>query len=294
MEDTDKQGFSHLIEKEINSEDKILKPDFNQKTGREFLAFYLQSKFKQVLAFDNKASQPIFTEIKYDFIQRFSKRLIQQPTKKIMIGITGESASGKSTICNEIKRVIEKFKMPVTILNTDNYFNDISALVAKYGTFDALRDNGYDVDSPNSFQLDVLKEDLEKISYGEDIYCPEYLLNGTGISVPKAKFVPSNKIVVVEGMASMYGDNKDIFDVKIYIETDIEVRKERFIKRAYTERNQDVENAKKHWEYILGAGDKYIKPFRNDADIIINGDSDLEYFSQILEYFYTITNNFED
>lgn len=294
MNEDDKTGFSHLIEKEINSEDKILKPDFNQKTGREFLAFYLQSKFKQVLAFDNKAKQPIFIDVKYDFIQRFSKRLIQQPTKKIMVGITGESASGKSTICNKIKTVIEKFKMPVTILNTDNYFNDISKLIAQYGTFDALRDHGYDVDSPNSFQLDILKEDLEAISRGEDIYCPEYLLNGTGVSVPKAKHIPANKIIVVEGMASMYGDNKDIFDVKIYVETDYEIRKERFMKRAYTERNQDLENAKKHWEYILGAGEKYIKPFRADADIIINGDSDLEYFAQILEYFYTITNNFDD
>lgn len=293
MNEEDKVGFSHLIQKEINSEDKILKPDFNQKTGREFLAFYLQSKFRQVLAFDNKAKQPIFVDINHDFIQHFSKRLIQNPTKRIMIGITGESASGKSTICNKIKYVIEKYNMPVTILNTDNYFNDISDLIAKYGSFDALRDNGYDVDSPNSFQLDILKADLESISQGNDIYCPQYLLNGTGVSVPKAKHVQSNKIVVVEGMASMYGDNKDIFDVKIYVETELEVRKSRFMTRAYTERNQDLENAKKHWEYILGAGEKYVKPYKQYADIIINGDSDLNYFSQILEYFYTITNNFD-
>ena len=294
MNEDNNNGFYHLIEKEINSEDKILKPDFNQKTGREFLAFYLQSKFKQVMAYDNKASQPIFREIKHDFIQRFTKRLIQNPTKRIMIGITGESASGKSTICNEIIRVIEKFSMPVTIMSTDNYFNDISALIAKFGTFDALRDNGYDVDSPNSFQLDILKADLEKISQGEDIYTPEYLLNGTGISVPHAKFVPSKKIVVVEGMASMYGDNSDIFDVKIYVETDFDIRKDRFLKRACSERNQDLENAKKHWNYILGAGERYVIPYRNSADIIINGDSDLTYFAQILEYFYTITNNFDD
>ncbi len=293
MNEDNNNGFAHLIEKEINSDDKILKPDFNQKSGREFLAFYLQAKFKQIMAFDNKAKQPIFTEIKHDFIQKFTKRLIQNPTKRIMIGITGESASGKSTICEEIKHTIEKFNMPVTIMSTDNYFNDISSLIAKYGTFDALRDNGYDVDSPNSFQLDILKSDLDKLSQGEDIYTPEYLLNGTGVSVPHAKFVPSKKIVVVEGMASMYGNNKDIYDVKVYVETDFNLRKERFLKRACTERNQDLENAKKHWEYILGAGEKYVKPYRNDSDIIINGDSDLEYFAQILEYFYTITNNFE-
>ena len=183
--------------------------------------------------------------------------------------------------------------MPVTILTTDNYFNDISELIKKYGTFDALRDNGYDIDSPESFQLDVLKEDLEKISHGEDVYSPEYLLNGTGVSVPKSKFVPSNKIVVVEGMASMYKDVKDIFDIKIYVETDINIRRDRFMTRAYMERNQALEEAKKHWDYILGAGQKYVQPARAEADIIINGDANLAYFTQILEYINTITNNFE-
>ena len=78
MTEDDKTGISHLIEKELNSADKILKPDFNQKTGRELLAFYLQSKFKQVLAYDNKAAEPIFVEVRYDFIQKFSRRLIQK------------------------------------------------------------------------------------------------------------------------------------------------------------------------------------------------------------------------
>lgn len=286
--------LSHLIKKELNSNDKFLKPDFTQKTGRELLTYYLQSKFEQVLNFDKEAPEPIFIEIRYDFIRKFFNRLIANPNKRIMIGITGESASGKSTICRQISNVINKLNMPVTILTTDNYFNDISELIKIYKSFDALRDNGYDVDSPESFQLDVLQEDLEKISRGEDIYSPEYLINGTGISVPKAKFIPSNKIIVVEGMASMYKDIKDIFDIKVYVETDLKIRKERFMTRAYTERNQDIENAKKHWEYILGAGEKYVKPARKEADIIINGDANLAYFTQILEYVHTITNNFED
>lgn len=292
-DDNKNDGLTNLIQKELNSTDKMLKPDFSQKTGRELLAYYLQSKFKQVLAYDNSAPQPVFTEVRYDFIQKFSKRLITNPDKKIMIGITGESASGKSTICRSISDVIKNFNMPVTILTTDNYFNDISELIIKYGSFDALRDNGYDVDSPESFQLDILKEDLENISKGENIYSPEYLINGTGISIPKAKFVPSNKIVVVEGMASMYKDIKDIFDIKVYVETDINIRKDRFLKRAYTERNQALEEAKKHWDYILGAGEKYVKPAKEEADIILNGDTNLAYFCKILEYIHTITNNFQ-
>ena len=292
MLEDNKDGLSYLIEEELNSNDKFNKPDFSQKAGRELLAFYLQSKFKQVLNYDNKAPQPIFIEVRYDFIQRFSKRLISNPAKKIMIGITGESASGKSTICRSISDVIVNYNMPVTIMTTDNYFNDISDLIQKYGSFDALRDNGYDIDSPKSFQLDILKEDLEKISQGEDIYSPEYLINGTGISIPKAKFIPSKKIVVVEGMASMYDEVKDIFDIKVYVETDINIRRDRFLKRAYSERNQALEQAKKHWDYILGAGEKYVKPTKAEADIILNGDTNLAYFCQILKYIHTITNNF--
>src|SRR5574344_955662 len=106
-------GINGLILKEINSTDKILKPDFNQKTGRELLAFYLQTKFKQIIALDRKYETPIFNEVNPNFIANFSKRLINKPNKRFLIGIAGESASGKSTLCREIKRIIQKLSMPV-------------------------------------------------------------------------------------------------------------------------------------------------------------------------------------
>lgn len=281
-----------LIEKENNTTDKILKPDFNQKTGRELLAFYLQSKFKQILAYDRKCSTPIFIEVRPDFISKFSKRLINNPHKRILIGITGESACGKSTICKQIRNTINTLSLPVSVISSDNYFNDISELIKKYGDFDSLRDNGYDVDSPESFQLDTLKKDLETISQGEDIRIPEYLLNGTGISVPCAIPIESRKIVIVEGMSTMYKDVKDIFDIKIYIETDCGERKQRFLNRA-SKRNQNEENAHKHWEYVRIAGQKYVQPAKQEADMVICGNANLDYFSQILEYIHTITNNFQ-
>ena len=280
-----------LIDKELS--DKIMKPDFNSKAGRELLAFYLQTKFKQILSFDSKYEQPIIREVHPNFISNFSKRLINSPEKRFLISITGESAAGKSTICHEIARVIEQLAMPVTILSTDNYFNDISLLINKYGTFDKLRDSGYDVDAPTSFQLDVLKSDLQDLADGLDIKCPMYLPNGTGVSVPNAIDVKSSKITIVEGTATMYEDVKDVFDVKIYIETDDDVRKKWFIDRAISERNQDEANALKHWDYIAVAGEKYVKPYRKEADLILNGQANLKYFAQIIEYIHTITNNFQ-
>ncbi len=282
-----------LIDKELNSNDKILKPDFNSRTGRELLVFYLQTKFRQILAYDRRCTDPIFINVNENFISNFSKRLINNPHKRLLIGITGESASGKSTICKELKKIIEQLSMPVSVLSTDNYFNDISKLIKQYGSFDNLRDNGYDVDAPSSFQLDTLKRDLEILANGSDVKIPMYLPNGTGVSVPNAQDVTSRKIIVVEGIATMYEQVKDIFDVKIYVEAENSVRKERFIHRACKERNQSEENALKHWDYITSAGEKYVKPFRNSADLVLNGNADLEYFSQILEYIHTITNNFQ-
>ena len=282
-----------LIGKELSPNDKIFKPDFNSKSGRELLAFYLQTKFRQIFLYDKKQPIPLINNINPDFINRFSKRLINNPSKRLLIGVTGESASGKSTICHEIKNVIEQLSMPVTVLSTDNYFNDISALINKYGTFDNLRDNGYDVDAPTSFQLDILHSDLEDLSDGLDIKAPMYLPNGTGVSMPKAIDVLSQKIIVVEGIATMYEGVKDVFDIKIYVETENELRKSRFMNRAVEERNQSEENAHKHWNYITEAGEKYVKPFRKEADLVINGNSDLKYFAQMLEYIHEITNILE-
>ena len=282
-----------LIEKELNSADKILKPDFNSKTGRELLAFYLQTKFKQIIAYDKKCEYPIFKFVNPDFISRFTKRLINNPTRRFLIGITGESASGKSTICREIKNIIEQLSMPVSVLSTDNYFNDISNLIKTYGSFDNLRDNGYDIDAPQNFQLELLKNDLEALAVGKTVYAPRYVPNGTGVSIPNALKIESDKIIVVEGIAALYEDIQDIFDVKIYIETDSEIRYDRFMKRAQEERNQDRENALKHWKYILEVGEKYVTPCRKCADFVIEGNADLQYFDKILEYIHTITNNFQ-
>ncbi|MBR1907614.1 AAA family ATPase [bacterium] len=281
-----------LIDKEINNNNKFLKLDMSQKSSRELYVVYLQAKFRQLLEHDKLSSSPVIKKVKSDFIQRFSQRLINNPNKKILIGISGASASGKSTICNTIHLVSDKLNLPISIVSTDNYFKDISELIKKYGNFDNLRDNGYDIDSPEGFQLEVLKKDLEDISMGNDILSPKYLPNGTGVSVPKAIPVQSKKIIVVEGTAALY--IKDLFDINIFIETDEDKRKERFLSRAVTERNQDLENALKHWAYIIEAGKKYINPSISATDLILDGNSDLEYFTQILEYIHTITNNFRD
>jgi len=283
--------MNSLLEEFTVSHDKIQKPNFNTRTGREFLAFYLKTKFKQILNWDKKTGQNLFISVKDDFLERFLNRLVTEPKSRILIGITGESASGKSTICREILKNTQRLNLPVTILSADNYFNDISHLIKKYGDFDKLRDAGYDVDAPENFQLDVMADDLRELKEGKDIFAPKYLVNGTGISVPKELEVKSNKIIVIEGMATTFEPVKNLFDIKVYVEIDGKTRKKRFINRAKL-RNQDKDNAYRHWEYVLKAGERYIRPAKEECDIVASGECDLEYFSQLLEYINTVTNGF--
>ena len=281
-----------LIEKEYDINNKISKPDFSTKTGREFLAFYLQTKFKQILAYDKKSEKPIFKSIKPDFIAKFTKRIINNPDKRILIGICGESASGKTTICKRIRKSIAKFNMPVSIISADNYFKDISDLIKHYGSFDKLMEAGYDLDSPKNFNLEQLKEDLLVLAQGQDTLLPNYVPDGTGVSIPKSVPAKSQKIIVVEGMASMYGDVPEVFDVNVFVDIDDETQKSWYLGRA-TERNQTEENALKQFEYIKKVAQVYIQPKKSQADVIINATSSLDYFEQILEYMHAITNNFQ-
>ena len=165
-------------------------------------------------------------------------------------------------------------------------------IVKKFGNFDLLRDSGYDVDSPDNFYLAQMKTDILKLQKGLDIMAPEYLVNGTGISKPRSISVKSNKIIVVEGMSSIYDEVSDIFDIRIYIELDEVERKRRFLNRAI-QRNQDEVNAHRHWDYVLNAGKKYVQSNKQKCDIVINGECDLDYFSKMIEYIYLITNSFQ-
>lgn len=278
---------------ESQTKEKIQKPNCQTRTGRSLLAFYLQTKFKQIINHDKKSDKQVILSYKNDFLEDFTNRLINRPDDRILIALSGESASGKSTICKQITHCIEELNLPVTILTADNYFNDISELIKIHGNFDLLRDSGYDIDSPDNFYLDLLREDILKLQKGIDILSPEYLVNGTGISKPKSIPVKSNKIIIVEGMCSIYEKIQDIFDIKIYIDLNEEERKRRFLNRAI-QRNQNHENALKHWNYILQAGKKYLQSQKENCEIIINGECDLNYFSHMVEYINLITNNFSE
>ena len=228
--------------------------------------------------------------INYDSINKLLNKAFYNSKKNIVIGITGETASGKTALSKTISEVTNILNIPSTFLTSDNYFKDISNLLKNFKSFDDLVLNGYDIDSPNSSNLDLLKKDIINLSNGIDIYSPKYLLNGTGISVPNSIYVKANKIIIAEGIAIGYGDIHNFIDLLLYVEIDDNLRKQRFIKRS-AERSQSAEMASKYWDYVTEAGKKYVKPIKEKADIIICGDGNLNNINNIIKILFNEIKN---
>lgn len=92
--------------------DRIQKPDFNTKIGREFLAFYLSTKFKQIVAYDKKHNNNFFLHTNSDFLSNFLKKIVNKPDNSITLGIFGDF---EGAFCDKIKNHIEELGLPVIV-----------------------------------------------------------------------------------------------------------------------------------------------------------------------------------
>lgn len=130
------------------------------------------------------------------------------------------------------------------------------------------------MDAPENFRLELLAEHAFDLKNGKDIKAPKYLTNGTGVSVLNAIDVKTNKIVVIEGMATMFEPVRSLFDIKIYVETTRKTRRKRFLDRA-SERNQDKENAYKHWDYVEKQVQNILNPLKIFQILLLTGNAAL-------------------
>ena len=252
-----------------------IKPSISEKD--------LKSILSEIIESDQKSERPLIKSVNSDFASKIAQKIAQDPKKNILIGISGESASGKSEICKTIRKAAEKLNIPIETISADNYFKDISALIAKYGSFNKVIEAGVDVDSPGNFNLEQLFKDLKTLAEGKDVKIPEYLIDGTGRSVPDAIPKKAQKIIIIEGLATLYDPVRSLLDAEIFIDIDPEIQKERYIKRAVSSRNQTEQEALEHLKYTIEAARKYLHPKKANSDIIIDGATELTRYSQIIK-----------
>ncbi|MFT2007463.1 uridine kinase [Pontibacter sp. 13R65] len=197
--------------------------------------------------------------------------------KPYIVGITGGSASGKTTFLNKL---LSSFSPEhISLISQDNYYKP-----REYQTKDQ---NGViNFDLPSCIDDDAYAEDVRKVSQGETVYRTEYTFNNPGVVPRQLEFKPA-PIVVVEGIFVFYFEEvAKLMDLKVYIDAKEYIKLQRRITRDRIERGYDLDDVLyRYTNHVAPTYEKYIKPYKHDADIIVPNNNQFEKGLQVLTTF---------
>jgi uridine kinase len=178
-----------------------------------------------------------------------------------IVGITGGSASGKTTF---LRRLLASFpEEDMCLISQDNYYHPRETQL--------VDPNGVtNFDLPSSIDSAAYAADVLRISQGLEVRRPEYTFNNPNAQPKELVFRPS-PIVVVEGIFVFYFEEvARLLDLKVYIDAREHVKLQRRIVRDRDERGYDLEDVLyRYTNHVAPTYEKYIKPFKQDADIVI-------------------------
>ena len=177
-----------------------------------------------------------------------------------IVGIAGGSASGKTTIVNNIK---ELFQNDIELISHDNYYlsNDDKTMEERVKL---------NYDHPSSFDTYKMIEDIKKLKEGEIIYRPvyDYTQHTRAKEVVEKK---KKKVIILEGILILEDPRlRDLMDIKVFVDTDADERLMRRILRDTQERGRTVESVLNQYvTTVKPMHEQFVEPSKKYADIII-------------------------
>lgn len=185
-----------------------------------------------------------------------------------VIGITGGSGSGKTSI---IKALRDSFsKKELCIISQDDYYRNREAQL--------IDDQGIrNFDLPTSIHADELVRDLKILIDNKSYNRQEYTFNNELAEPQMLKFDPA-PVIIVEGLFVFHFEElKDLMDIKVFIEANDVIKVIRRIKRDRIERNYPLDDVLYRYEnHVLPAYNKYILPYKEQCDLVINNHGSYE------------------
>lgn len=178
----------------------------------------------------------------------------------LVIGIAGGSGSGKTTLTNQIAA---QFLEQVTVIKHDNYYK-------AHDDMDYDERSRLNYDHPNAFDTELMIEHLKALKKGESIECPIYDYTIHNRSKDTITIVP-NKVIIVEGI--LIFENKDLcdlMDIRIFVDTDADLRIIRRIQRDVMERARSLESViNQYIETVKSMHEQYVEPSKKNANVIV-------------------------
>jgi len=186
-----------------------------------------------------------------------------QLLEPLIIGICGGSASGKTTVA---RKIIEALDVPwVTLLSMDSFYKVLNEEERRLAG-----QNEYNFDHPNAFDFDLLIETLQKLKEGKRVEVPIYNFV-THSREKETNTMYGANVIICEGIL-LFANKQvlDMLDMKIFIDTDSDIRLARRLKRDITERGRELVGVIKMYnKFVKSSFDYYIAPTVVHADLIV-------------------------
>ena len=178
----------------------------------------------------------------------------------LVIGIAGGTGSGKTTL---MKNLIAAFENDVTILSHDNYYKRHDDL-----TYEERCKLNYD--EPAALETDLMAIHLDQLRHGQAIDCPVYDFTQHNRSNETIRIEP-RKVIIVEGILIFENQPlRDLMDIRIFVDTDSDVRLCRRIKRDVNKRGRSLESVlQQYQETVKPMHEMYVEPSKKFANIIV-------------------------
>ncbi len=260
-------------------------------TDDSIITFKIIDGIKDILEEDRQQKQPLFLSIDEKLLIKYVKEFMNNKHKQFLIGITGESASGKTTFVNYVSKALRKklFNESYTSLCCDDYYKDTSEELKKAGSYANLYKTGFSFDKPEAINLELMRAHLISLKNGCGVNAPEYDFV-TCESIPNRAFKNPTKAILAEGLYVLGEELVDLFDIKVYVYTPFEKIKERWFTRAIL-RGKTGEAAEHQFNDVNTTAQIYIRPTMKNADIVINGLSSAEYIEEITTKIINLVND---
>lgn len=246
---------------------------------KENLLSKVEAMLNEVLAWNEELDIPVIIALKDDAVRKLVRCFFYASVRPVAVGFAGETASGKTTIANELIKALQTYASKeniqnfITKINMDNYYYDRSEEVKKAGSFDKFVEN-YDLDSPTAFELDLFAKHLAQLKNGEEVLLPEYDMSGTAKRWDNKIPAQPSQLIITEGLFTFNDVAASGFDIKFYVDIDENVQKARWYRRA---KDRDLgASADRVYNNALSKAKIYIRPTKANADVILNGEASIE------------------
>jgi uridine kinase len=183
------------------------------------------------------------------------------PRNPLVIGIAGGSGSGKTTVAQAILQRVGPDR--ISFLQHDAYYKDLSGLPP------AQRAE-FNFDHPNSLESDLLSQHIRKLRNGQPVEVPIYDFS-THSRTTKTYIIQPRGVILVEGILIFADpDLRNLFDVKIFVDTDQDLRFIRRLQRDLSERGRTTEAViKQYLNTVRPMHLEFVEPSKRYADVII-------------------------